>query len=71
MPEGPPVVWQNVWKCEKCGHVVGTGDTKPNLSRCPNCGVRFKNGSGGAGWIGGVVAGVVVVAMILGRVLKR
>ena len=49
-PSGPPGGlgggFVDVYSCGKCKRELGRG-TKPNLSSCPYCGVRFLNGGGG------------------------
>jgi DNA-directed RNA polymerase subunit RPC12/RpoP len=44
MPGGPH--FKSVWKCSRCGHVLGEGSQKPALTSCPYCGARFINGTG-------------------------
>lgn len=42
--------WETVWQCGKCRSELARGETKPNLSSCPRCGVRFSDGGGGGGF---------------------
>ena len=63
-----------VWKCSKCGAVVGTGPTEPKIEKCPTCGAKLTNWFnyyivGGVG--GAVPAGLVIMSLILRAVKPR
>src|SRR5687767_3706577 len=30
-----------VWKCSKCGAVLGQGTNEPAIERCPHCGAKL------------------------------
>ena len=48
---GPPVARlpEIIWKCSKCGEIVGRGPKKPTISNCPKCGAKFLNTGGDNG----------------------
>jgi DNA-directed RNA polymerase subunit RPC12/RpoP len=48
-PDFNPPKFVRVWSCSACKRELGRGDIKPNLARCPYCGVRFINGVGAVG----------------------
>lgn len=66
--QGGVPMMTKVWTCGKCGAQVGIGENKPNISRCPHCGVRL--GSGG-GWVGGGIGIAVVVVCVVIGLVKR
>ena len=35
-----------VWKCSRCGAVLGQGEAMPQLASCPLCGMHFADGAG-------------------------
>jgi hypothetical protein len=41
----PAPVFETVWTCSNCKKVLGRGGGMPALATCPNCGVRFINGT--------------------------
>src|ERR1043166_3925476 len=43
VPKLNPPKFETVWKCSKCGQVLGTGNTQPALASCPKCSARFIN----------------------------
>jgi hypothetical protein len=42
-----PRMFETIWKCGKCGHVLARGPIKPTVASCPSCGVHFRNGGVG------------------------
>jgi hypothetical protein len=38
-------VFETVWTCSNCKKVLARGGGTPALATCPNCGVRFVNGT--------------------------
>jgi hypothetical protein len=49
------------WECGNCKRVVGIGKEKPNISKCPYCGVAIQQDTP---WWGYVLGGVLVVGVL-------
>jgi DNA-directed RNA polymerase subunit RPC12/RpoP len=60
-----PADENRVWKCSKCGAVLGRGAVEPKIERCPTCGAKLTN------WFNYYVIGGVGGALMAGLVLLR
>jgi DNA-directed RNA polymerase subunit RPC12/RpoP len=65
---------EKVWKCGKCGAVIGRGPNEPKVERCPSCGVKLTSWFnyyivGGVG--GALLAGLVIVSLIVKATRRR
>jgi hypothetical protein len=65
-PWGQDPLAGQAWYCERCNKVLGYGAARPDTSRCPNCGARFRDSSGSSGLGGlGTMLGVGFTGLVI------
>jgi DNA-directed RNA polymerase subunit RPC12/RpoP len=71
MMGNPDPFGRMVWKCSKCGRMLGLvsdPNSPPEYTHCPACGARFANGPGSFAHWGSSFLLIVVYVLVLGTV---